>query len=445
MTPRIPSRLCGITLSLFIVTATACGPDAPQASTEAGANAEGTPSQLAASCAADNGGLTLPTGFCAIVFAEGVAGARHLTVADNGDVFVALRNTRPDRNGPVVTGGVTVMRDTNGDGRADTSERWGVNGGNDVLLVDGFVYHSPDDAVLRYPIQAGSMTPSGPPDTIVSGLPATENHTAKSIAIGTDGSLYVNIGSPSNACMEQTRTAGSPGQDPCPQLQTRAGVWRFDANRRGQTQSDGARFATGLRNTVALRMHPETGVLYGAVHGRDQLHDMFPDRFTIDDNAEKPAEEFVRLVQGADFGWPYCYFDPQSGEKVLAPEYGGDGHEVGRCADKSMPIIGFPGHWAPNDLEFYTGSQFPGRYEGGTFIAFHGSWNRAPNPQEGYRVVFVPAAGGEPGSRWETFADGFRDLPSQGRPVGLATGPDGSLYVSDSTGGRIWRIVYAGP
>lgn len=441
MTSGTQSHPSGIALCLSIATLTACSArrDAPMPS-----DADGSPSELAAQCAPDNAGLTLPSGFCAMLVAEGIEGTRHLAVADNGDVFVSIRNFRRDRSGPLVTGGVAVLRDTDGDARPDVTERWGENGGNDVLLAGGFVYHAPDDAVLRYPLPAGSMRPSGRPDTIVSGLPATDNHTAKSIAIGPDGSLYVNIGSPSNACMEQSRTPGSPGQDPCPQLENRAGIWRFDASRTGQTQADGRRFATGLRNTVALRLDPETGVLYGAVHGRDQLHDMFPEMFTVDQNAEKPAEEFVRLTEGVDYGWPYCYFDPESGQKVLAPEYGGDGTEIGRCADKSMPIIGFPGHWAPDDLEFYTGSQFPGRYRGGAFIAFHGSWNRAPNPQEGYRVVFVPAVNGEPGSEWETFAEGFQDLPNTARPVGLAMGPDGSLYVSDSVEGRIWRILYRG-
>jgi len=404
---------------------------------------------MAAQCAPDNGGITLPEGFCAIVVIDSLPGARHLEVAANGDVFVALQNRRTRRDAPVETGGVAVLRDTDGDGRADQVERWGVNGGNDVVLADGFVYHSPNDAVLRYPFQAGAMTPSGDPDTVVSGLPADRNHTAKSIALGQDGSLYVNIGSPSNACMEQSRTPGSPGMDPCPELETRAGIWRFGTDRLGQTQADGIRFATGLRNVVALRMHPGTQVLYGAVHGRDQLHDMWPEAFTVDQSTEKPSEEFVRLDEGSDYGWPYCYHDPETGEKVLAPEYGGDGHAVGRCADKNMPLVAFPAHWAPNDLEFNTGSQFPDRYKGGAFIAFHGSWNRAPNPQDGYRVTFVPTQADGFAPTWEVFADGFRreseaEMANTARPVGLAMGPDGSLYIADSLRGRIWRVVYRG-
>lgn len=441
-------RLSGAAACLAVLATAACAAS-DDASSSGMAQASTAGSPLAAACAPDNGGITLPDGFCAIVYQDSVPGARHLTVADNGDVFVSVRNRRTSRNDPVTTGGVVVLRDTDGDGRADTSEKWGVNGGNDVLLADGYVYQSPDDAVLRYPFTAGEMRPSGAPDTIVYGLPAVANHTAKSIALDGAGGLYVNIGSPSNACQEQTRTAGSPGQDPCPQLDTRAGIWRFDANRTMQTEADGTRFATGLRNTVALRMHPTSGVLYGAVHGRDQLHDLWPDLYTVEQSAEKPAEEFVRLDEGSDYGWPYCYFDPETGQKVMAPEYGGDGQQVGRCADKAMPIIGFPGHWAPNDLEFYTGTQFPEQYRGGAFIAFHGSWNRAPLPQQGYRVVFVPAQGDGFSTEWDTFADGFRKegadaLGQSARPVGLAMGPDGSLYISDSLHGKIWRVVYKG-
>ncbi len=431
------TRLAAAAATLFAV---ACGQteDAPVAT---GPMA----SPMAAHCAADNGGLTLPDGFCAVVVADSLPGARHIEVAANGDVLVALRDMRAGRDAPVVTGGVAVLRDTDGDGRADQTSRFGSVGGNDVILDGGYLYFAPNDGVLRYPFPDGSMEPTGPAEVLVSGLPDTRNHTAKSIAVS-GGSIYVNIGSPSNACMQQSRTAGSPGKDPCDERDTRAGIWRFDAATLGQTQADGTHFASGMRNTVALRAHPGTGTLYGAVHGRDQLHDMFPDRYTVDQSTEKPSEEFVRITEGANFGWPYCYHDPETGQKLLAPEYGGDGQEVGRCADMDMPIIGFPAHWAPNDLEFYTGQAFPDHYRGGAFIAFHGSWNRAPNPQEGYRIVFVPGQGDVFGTDWETFAEGFQsdDLNRAARPVGLAMGPDGSLYVTDSVRGKIWRIVYAG-
>lgn len=399
-------------------------------------------------CDPDNGGLTLPDGFCATVFADELGRARHIDVAPNGDVFVAIRDVRT-RDGSVEPGGVIVLRDTDGDGRSDLSESWGQRGGNDVLVLGDHVYLAPDDGVLRYRVPAGSMKPDGDPVTIVGDLPADLNHAAKSIAVDGDGNLFVNIGSPSNACMTQARTVGSPGLDPCPQLETRAGIWRFDANRIGQVQADGTRWATGIRNAVALRLHPETGTLFAVVHGRDSLSEMFPELFDVEDRVEKPSEEFITIPEGSDYGWPYCYHDPETNRKVLAPEYGGDGEQVGRCASKDSPLLGFPAHWAPNDLEFYTGTGFPDRYRGGAFIAFHGSWNRAPAPQAGYRVAFVPMDGDQVTGQWEVFADGFagEDVSPRGaehRPVGVAMGPDGSLFVSDSQRGRVWRITHQG-
>jgi glucose/arabinose dehydrogenase len=398
-------------------------------------------------CDPGNGQITLPEGFCALVVADSVGPARHLDVAANGDVFVALRNTR-SQEGEVVLGGVVVLRDLNGDGRADEEYRWGENGGNEVLLGESFLFFATDDAVLRYPLPQGSPLPSAPPDTVVMGLPATLNHRAKSIALGPGGALFVNVGSPSNACQEESRAEGSPGMDPCPQLEYRAGIWRFDANGLGQHQSDGVRFATGLRNTVALRTHP-SGSLYGVIHGRDQLSALWSEHFSHEESAEKPAEEFVRIEEGDDFGWPYCYYDPALNLKVLAPEYGGDGETVGRCESMKDPIIDFPAHWAPNDLEFYGGNAFPQEYHGGAFVAFHGSWNRAPMPQAGYNLAFAPFRDGEATGDWSVFADGFAggDRTPRGarhRPVGLAQGPDGSLYISDSQVGRIWRVVYTG-
>lgn len=442
----IQARLRNPALAAFVLMLAACSEgDTPPATPTADAPPAAVPSPLASSCAPDDGGLTLPAGFCAMVASEGVGAARHVAVRGDGDVFVAIRD-RGSRGQTSEPGGILALRDTTGDGRFDVEERWGDAGGNEVLLDGEDVYLATNAAVLRYRVPSGALTPVAGPDTVVSGLPSDRNHAAKSLALVGDD-LFVNIGAPSNACMRESRTQGSPGMDPCPELETRGGIWRFSTARTGQTQADGTRFATGLRNVVALRAHPGTGQLYGVQHGRDQLHDLYPDLFTVEQNAEKPAEELVAIDEGDDFGWPYCYFDPETGTKVLAPEYGGDGREVGRCAEKEDPLVGFPGHWAPNDLEFYTGSQFPPRYRGGAFIAFHGSWNRAPLPQAGYNVSFVPFDGGRPG-QWEVFADGFR--PEDGadgassRPVGLAMAPDGSLYVTDSNEGRIWRIVWRG-
>ncbi|HKJ92757.1 MAG TPA: PQQ-dependent sugar dehydrogenase, partial [Longimicrobiales bacterium] len=309
------------------------------------------------------------------------------------------------------------------------------------------LYFGLDDAVERFRLPDGALRPAGDGVVLVHDLPARPGHRAKSLAVQ-DGYVFVNIGSPSNSCQEQDRTNGSPGKDPCPELETRAGIWRFDANRQDQTEADGERYATGMRNTVALALDPGTGQLFGVIHGRDQLGQNWSDLYTLEQGAQLPAEEFVKVERGSDYGWPYCYYDGQQHKKVLAPEYGGDGgHAVGRCADKDMPLLAFPGHWAPDGLLFYTGTQFPESFRGGAFIAFHGSWNRAPMPQQGYKVVFVPFRDGAPAGKGTTFADGFAGpdvSPGDAlhRPVGLAVGPDGSLYISDDAGGRIWRVVY---
>ena len=286
---------------------------------------------------------------------------------------------------------------------------------------------------------------------IVSDFPVQGSHAAKPIDFDGNGNVYVNVGAPSNACMEQSRTMGSPGQDPCPLLEEHGGIWQYDANETGQTHTPDARYATGLRNSVALTWNDAVNSLYVAQHGRDQLYQLFPDLYSKEDGAELPAEELFKVDDGDDFGWPYCYYDGRKDKKVLAPEYGGDGSEVGRCDQFEDPIQAFPGHWAPNDIVFYDGDQFPEDYQGGAFIAWHGSWNRAPLPQKGYKVTFTPFDGAMPSGDYEVFADGFMGadtLKSPGnaehRPTGLAVGPQGGLYVADDQAGTIWRIMHVG-
>ena len=408
----------------------------------------GGSSAATVACAPDNGGLTLPEGFCATVFADAVGGARHVTVAPNGDVFVALQ-TAPNgvEAGAAQTGGILALRDTTRDGRSDVRELFGQLGGTGVGLHGGYVYADAKTAIVRYPLPAGALRPSGGPDTIVRNMP-TGGHAARNFAIH-EGALYVNFGSQTNSCQRQDRKLESPGIDPCVELEQRAGVWRFDATRPGQTPATGQRFATGIRNAVGLAVNPADGQLYATQHGRDQFLQNWPKLYDARKSAEQPREQLMRLTSGDDYGWPYCYFDGDLGKLVLAPEYGGDGTEVGRCAEKKPPLAHYPGHWAPNALAFYNGTHFPARYRGGAFIAFHGSWNRAPLPQAGYRVTFQPMANGEPAGEAETFADGFAASDAQPntakyRPSGLAVAPDGAMYITDDQAGRIWRVVYRG-
>jgi glucose/arabinose dehydrogenase len=208
-------------------------------------------------------------------------------------------------------------------------------------------------------------------------------------------------------------------------------------------------FARGIRNAVGIAISPLDGKLWTTQHGRDNLGGPSGNwSFDAKYNAENPAEELLQVNEGDDFGWPYCYYSVEEHHLVLAPEYGGDGKKVAQCAQKKEPVAVFPGHWAPNALFFYTGSAFPAKYKNGAFIAFHGSWNRSPEPAGGYNVVFQPLSNGKSAGAYEVFADGFSNATSgttgNRRPTGLAQALDGALYVTDDAGGRIYKIVHSG-
>jgi mono/diheme cytochrome c family protein len=246
----------------------------------------------------------------------------------------------------------------------------------------------------------------------------------------------------------KNRTLKSPGANPCTELETRGGIWRYDANKTNQKFSPTDRYATGIRNAEGFAID-SSGRIFVTQHGRDQLHANWPDFYQPDQEATLPAEELLLLKPKGDYGWPECYDDPFAQKLILAPEYGGDGKTVGACANKLAAAAEFPAHWAPNAMVRYDQKQFPARYRDGVFIAFHGSWNRAPYPQGGYNVVFQPLAGDHASGNCEIFADGFAGAvkspaKAEHRPSGLAVGPDGSLYVSDDVRGRIYRITYHG-
>ena len=408
-------------------------------------------------CADDNGGITLPSGFCATVFADNIGHARHLVVAPNGVVYVNTWSGTYYGNDKLPAGGFLVaLQDTSGAGRADVNVRFGAGiesgnaGGTGIALYNGALYAETNDRIVRYALPAGTIAPAAAPEVILSGMPLTGDHPMHPFQIDAQGGLYVDLGSATNSCQVENRTLNSPGINPCTELETRAGIWRYDANRTGQTFSPAERFVTGLRNGEGIAFD-SAGRIFATQHGRDQLSQNWPSHYRASQGVNEPAEELVQLEHSADYGWPYCYYSLSRKRLVLAPEFGGDGGKaIGQCAQKQAPIAAFPGHWAPNDLLLYQGQQFPAAYRGGVFIAFHGSWNRAPFPQAGYSVVFQPLANGKPSGRYVVFADGFAGAikdPGEAahRPSGLAVGADGALYISDDQHGRIWRVTYQGP
>ncbi|HUD89690.1 MAG TPA: PQQ-dependent sugar dehydrogenase [Xanthobacteraceae bacterium] len=412
----------------------------------------------AQACAGDNGGITLPSGFCATVFADNLGHVRHMAVAPNGVLYVNSWSGRYYHNDTPPAGGFLVaLKDSNNVGRADVIERFGDGipqgsaGGTGIAVYNGAVYAEQNDKIIRYalPTDGSSIAPKGAPEIVVSGLPLTGDHPMHPFIIDAKGQIFVDLGSATNSCQLDNRMPSSPGHYPCTELETRAGTWRFDANKTGQVFSAAERYATGIRNGEGFGID-STGRLFVTQHGRDQLGQNFSKLYTPEQSAEQPAEEIVLLQQAADYGWPECYYDLDQGKLVLAPEYGGDGgKKVGVCAEKTAPVAAFPGHWAPNDLLMYAGKAFPAAYHDGAFVAFHGSWNRAPKPQGGYNVVFQPFKDGKASSAFVVFADGFAGAikePRQAafRPTGLAMAPDGALYISDDSHGRIWRVTYHG-
>jgi glucose/arabinose dehydrogenase len=366
--------------------------------------------------------IKVPDGFCAVLLTDAAGRARHIAVRTNGDVFVARVASRRD------SGGISTVRG----GTVETFFSSPVHGL--AMSSDSTLYASTAHEILRFRFKGDSIAPRKNVDTIVVGLPGGQV-PSNTIVLDRNGMLLVGIPAATATCEKR---------NPCPALATGGGIWRFNTGERNQPFARGTRIATGLRAPLAIAINPRDTGIYAVTHGPDSLHERYP-QIDAMVAATHPGDEMVRISSvHADYGWPYCYYDVIAGTRVMSPEYGGDGRTPGNCDRLIRPLMAFPAHWEPMAMLFADKS-LPEKYRDGAFVAFHGSSHRAPLPEDGYAVAFVPFRNGVPSMEFELFADGFAGAMkspagARSRPSGLALGSDGSLYVSDDKGGRIWKI-----
>lgn len=394
--------------------------------------------------AAEPDGLILPKGFHAQVVAEGLGPIRHMALRGN-DIYVS---TRHGATQPSV--GIIALRLGPDHKPLQTAHFSSIDQGTGIAVQNGALYAASGTGVAKFALD-DMLVPTAAPDIIVDGLAAT-NHP---IAFDGKGGLYVGIDGGGGAanCPDPAnpKDAKPKGLKPCPILETRGGVWKFDAGKPAQKLADGDHFATGVRNSSALAWRDGDG-LYEAWHGRDATAKTWPDLLTpADDDAI--ADEMFKVGKGTDMGWPYSYWDGVKHKRLVAPDYGGDGKMQPAKGQYATPVAAFaPMRPAVLDLAFYSAKAFPAHYRGGAFLAMHGGGSDGailPGGHAGYDLIFVPFQGGKAGKP-EVFADGFAgpDAGSKNtktaayRPVGVAVGPEGDLYVADSSKGKIWRIWY---
>lgn len=392
-------------------------------------------------------GLILPRGFHASIVADGLTGVRHLAFAPNGNLYVS---TTAARGQP--SGGIIALH-LGAEHKAVQTEHFGtVNAGTGIKFYKGALYAASATQIVRYALTK-ALVPTGDPVVVVDGMPATGSGTHP-IAFDGKGNLYVSLDGSGNTCVDPNapKDVRPVGLKPCPGLNGRGGVWRFDASKTGQKfPSDGEQFATGVRNMGAMDWSAESSALYGVTHGRDATHQTFP-TLVSDADDDAIADEMHRITKGTNMGWPFTYYDAVRRMRLTGPEYGGDNKTPADASIYDTPVAAFaPKREAPVDLVFYDGKQFPRQYRGGAFIAMHGANGpRISGGHGGYRVAFVPLDRNGDAGQPVTFADGFAGPTPDDRysdhavyrPVGEAVAPDGSLYVADSNKGRIWRISY---
>lgn len=348
-------------------------------------------------------GFNLPEGFQIGVWADDFARPRFMLLGPGNEVILSDSANE---------GAVYVLRDTDGDGVSDERH----------LLVDGmyrpfgiafwrdYIYIAGTIEVKRWKYDRSSMTVSGTGQTVVSLPDFRKGHWTRTLVFNAAGTkMYLSVGSGSNV---------NAGEDP-----RRAAINVYNPDGTGHEI-----FAGGLRNVIGMDFYPGTQTLWAATQERDALgDDLVPDYFTS-------------VSKGDFFGWPYAYTGPNEDPRRK-------GEEPGLVRKTRYPDVLLPSHAAVLDLEFYTGTSFPKKYQGGAFLAYHGSWNRSK--RIGYSVVFVPFKEGRPTGGPEDFLTGFLLDPDErevwGRPVGLLQLPDGSLLLSEDGGNKVWRIWYKTP
>ena len=346
--------------------------------------------------------IKAPDGFKVDVFARDLINPRMLAVSPKGIVYATRRTV----------GDVIMLKDENGDGKADAAvtvaSRPNMHGiafdGDKVFLItihDVYTADVNDDGTF------------GPLTRIINDLPDAGQHANRTIKIGPDGMLYISVGSTCNECQEDN-----------PENAT-----LLRASKDGRTR---AIFASGLRNTIGFDWEPTTGALYGIDHGIDWLGD------------EVQVEEVNRIEQGKKYGWPYVYGMSGINPHINPPE----GVTLEEWAKQSTePVLGYTAHSAPMQVAFYGGDAFPDDFKGDAFIAMRGSWNR--RPPSGYEVVRVNFENGKPVG-FEKFLEGFLLRQENGkygylgRLTGIAVGKDGSLFVADDSNGVVYKVSYKG-
>ncbi|HUO02635.1 MAG TPA: hypothetical protein VMU31_07640 [Rhizomicrobium sp.] len=386
--------------------------------------------------AAEPDNLVLPPGFHASVVAEALGPARHLAIRDNGDIYVSTRAERAGETAP----GIVALR-LGRDGKVVETEHFStVSGGTGIRFYKGALYADSPTTVYRFTFKGRELVPSAEPQILIDGMPE-KGFPSRGLAFDGKGGLYVTVGASSNICLDPNAPKGAPavGLKPCPSLETRSGVWRFDAEKLNQKfPGDGEQIATGLRDMMAVDWSRDLKGFYGVMQGRN-------------DHIDTVSEELHRIDKGANLGWPYTYYDTALHARVLAAEYGGDGNTQAE-GNYDAPLAALPAHQSPLDLVFYDGKQFPSAYRGGAFIVYHGGAGAlAPDGHRGYDVMFLPFDHGVPGQP-QAFIEGFAG-PEPGdrnpgkaayRPTGAAVAKDGSLYVVEGQKGRLWHITYDG-